>query len=79
MNLRGFFSFEALNGDYPLLGAAVENGIPTAVSGVSDAQKYFLASLFAGRVVYLTADALTAQYPQAAEAIARLTGEAKFE
>ena len=73
MNLRGFFSFEALNGDYPLLGAAVENGIPTAVSGVSDAQKYFLASLFAGRVVYLTADALTAQ--RAADAIRTLSGK----
>ena len=79
MNMRNFFRFDALNGDYPLLGAAVANGIPTAVSGVSDAQKYWIASLFEGRVVYLTADALTAQYPQAAEAIARLTGEAKFE
>ena len=79
MSMRGFFSFDALNGDYPLLGAAVSYGIPVAVSGVSDAQKYFIASLFAGHIVYLTADALTAQYPQAAEAIARLTGEAKFE
>ena len=51
MSMRGFFSFDALNGDYPLLGAAVSNEIPVAVSGVSDAQKYFIASLFAGRIV----------------------------
>ena len=70
---RGFFSFEALNGDYPLLGAAIGNGIPTAVAGVSDAQKYFIASLCAGRVVYLTADALTAQ--RAADAIRALSGK----
>lgn len=71
--MRGFFSFETLNGDYPLLGAAVGNGIPTAVSGVSDAQKYLIASLFAGRIVYLTADALTAQ--RAADAIRTLSGK----
>lgn len=73
MSMRGFFSFDAMNGDYPLLGAAVSNGIPVAVSGVSDAQKYFIASLFAGRIVYLTADALTAQ--RAAEAIRALSGK----
>lgn len=73
MSMRGFFSFETLNGDYPLLGAAVGNGIPTAVSGVSDAQKYLIASLFAGRIVYLTADALTAQ--RAADAIRTLSGK----
>ena len=69
---RGFFSFESLNGEYPLLDAALHNGIPTAVSGISDAQKYFIASLCAGRVVYLTADALTAQ--RAADAIRALSG-----
>ncbi len=73
MNMRNFFRFDALNGDYPLLGAAAANGIPTAVSGVSDAQKYFIASLFAGRIVYLTADALAAQ--RAAAAIGALSGK----
>ena len=73
MSMKGFFSFDTLNGDYPLLGAAVANGIPTAVSGVSDAQKYWIASLFEGRVVYLTADALTAQ--RAAAAIRTLSGK----
>ena len=67
--MRGFFSFEALGGEYPLLGATVANGAPTAVFGASDAQKYLIASLFAGRVAYITADALTAK--RAAETIER--------
>ncbi len=70
---RGFFAFETLGGDYPLLGAAVSNGIPVSVAGVSDAQKYLIASLFAGRIVYLTADALSAQ--RAAAAIGTLSGK----
>ncbi len=70
--MRGFFSFEALGGEYPLLGATVANGAPTAVFGASDAQKYLIASLFAGRVAYITADALTAK--RAAETIERLSG-----
>ena len=71
--MKGFFSFDVLNGDYPLLGAAVRNGVPTAVFGVSDAQKRLIASMFAGRIVYLTADALTAQ--RAAEDIRALSGK----
>ena len=58
--MKGFFSFDALNGDYPLLGATVKNGVPTAVSGVSGAQKHLIASLFEGGIVYLPAGALTA-------------------
>ena len=53
-----FFTFENLGGDHPLLGANVENGVPTAAFGLSDAQKYLVASLFGRPVVYLTADAL---------------------
>ena len=71
--MKGFFSFDVLNGDYPLLGAAVRNGVPTAVFGVSDAQKRLIASMFTGRIVYLTADALTAQ--RAAEDIRALSGK----
>ena len=71
--MRDFFAFEYLNGDYPLLGASVQNGVPTAVFGVSDAQKYLIASMFAGRVVYIAADALTAK--RAAESIAVLSGK----
>ena len=71
--MRDFFAFEYLNGDYPLLGASVQNGVPTAVFGVSDAQKYLIASMFAGRVAYIAADALTAK--RAAESIAVLSGK----
>ncbi len=68
-----FFSFENLGGDYPLLNASVENGIPTAAFGLSDAHKYLIASLWARPVLYLTADALSAQ--RAFEAISVLSGK----
>ncbi len=55
-----FFSFELLGGDYPELGNALENGIPTDVYGVSDPQKYLIAAMTQGRVLYLAADALSA-------------------
>ena len=71
--MRDFFQAEYLNGDYPLLAASVHSGVPTAVFGVSDAQKYLIASLFAGRVVYLAADALTAKRAQ--ESISVLSGK----
>lgn len=71
--MRDFFRFEYLNGDYPLLGASVQNGVPTAVFGLNDAQKYLVASLFPGRAVYIAADALTAK--RAAESIAVLSGK----
>ena len=68
-----FFTFENIGGDYPLLGASVGNGLPTAAFGVSDAQKYLIASLFSRPVVYLAADALTAK--RAYEAISALSGK----
>lgn len=68
-----FFTFENLGGDYPLLGANIENGVPAAAFGVSDAQKYLIAALFARPVVYITADALTAK--KAYEAISVLSGK----
>ena len=70
--MKGFFKYEYLNGEFPLLGAALKNGLPTAVFGVSDAQKYLTASLTEGRAVYITADALTAQ--RAAESMRILSG-----
>ncbi len=68
-----FFSFENLGGEYPLLGQDLESGLPTAVFGVSDAQKYLIASLIPRPVVYFTADALSAK--RAAEAIFALSGK----
>ncbi len=68
-----FFSFENLGGDYPLLGADLKNGVPTAVFGVSDAHKYLIAALIDRPVVYFTADALSAQRAQSA--ISALSGK----
>ena len=71
--MKGFFSFENLGGEYALLGQDVRQGIPAAVFGISDEQKYLIASLIGGRVVYLTADALSAK--RAAEAVGALSGK----
>lgn len=68
-----FFTFDNLFGEYSLLGQDVARGVPTAVFGVSDAQKYLIASLPEGRTVYLTADALSAK--RAYEAISALSGK----
>ena len=71
--MKGFFRFEDLGGDYPLLGAELLRGVPVAVSGLSDAQKYLIAAMCEGRAVYVTADALSAK--RAAEAIFALSGK----
>ncbi len=68
-----FFSFENLDGEAPLLRGDIDSGVPVAVFGVSDANKYLLASLFDRPVVYFTADPLSAQRAQ--EAISALKGE----
>ena len=61
--MKGFFSF----------GRDVEHGVPTACYGLSDAQKYLIGALPSRRVVYVTADALTAK--RAKESIAALSGK----
>ncbi len=71
--MKEFFSFEQLGGDYPLLGADLHAGVPTAVYGLSDPLKYLTCALFCGRAIYITADALTAQ--RAAETIRALSGK----
>lgn len=70
--MKGFFTFDNLYGEYSLLGQDVARGVPTAVYGVSDEQKYLIASLCGGKCVYLTADALSAK--KAYEAISALSG-----
>ncbi len=71
--MKGFFSFETVGGEFALVGAAAETGVPAAVFGVSDPVKYFIAALVGGRAVYVTADALTAK--RAAESIGALSGK----
>ncbi len=61
-----FFRFENLGGEYPALGADIAHGVPTAVFGVSDPEKYLIASLVGGRAVYIAPDALAAQRAHAA-------------
>ena len=71
--MKDFFSFDNLGGEFALLGRDVESGLPTAVFGLSDAQKYLIASAVRGRVVYLAADALSAK--RAYEALRALSGK----
>ena len=72
MNAR-FFSFENLGGEYPLLEADIRRGTPTAAFGVSDAIKYMIAGLTDFPVLYVTADAVSAQ--KAAREIAVFSGK----
>ena len=71
--MKDFFSFDNLGGEFALLGRDVESGLPTGVFGLSDAQKYLIASAVRGRVVYLAADALSAK--RAYEALRALSGK----
>jgi len=70
---RNFFSFEEIGGEYPAYAEDIRRGTPTAVFGVSDSLKYLLAGMTPLPVVYITADAFSAQ--KAAENIAALSGK----
>ena len=70
---KNFFSCEELGGEYPSLGNDIRRGVPTAVFGVSEPHKYLTASLFGGRLLYMTADALSAR--RTAENLRTLAGE----
>ncbi len=71
--MKDFFSFQSLGGDFPGLGYDLENGLPVAAFGMSDARKYLTCALVRRRALYVTADILTAQ--RAAESIAALSGK----
>ena len=70
---NNFFSYENLGGEYVSLGNDIRLGVPTAVFGVSEPHKYIAAALNRGRMLYITADAVSAH--KAAEALTTLTGE----
>ena len=57
---KNFFTFKSLGGAYPALENELRLGTPMAVFGVSDVHKYLIASLFENKVLYLTADAVSA-------------------
>ena len=71
--MKDFFSFQSLDGDFPRLGYDLENGVPTAAFGLSDARKYLTCALVRRRVLYVAADALSAR--RAAAAIAALSAK----
>lgn len=70
---RNFFSYENLGGEYLALSQDFRLGVPTAVFGVSEPHKYLTASLCRGKMLYVTADNVSAR--KAAEALTTLTGE----
>lgn len=71
MNVN-FFSCENLGGDYAAILQDVRRGTPTAVFGVSDTQKYLVASLTRGKMLYIAADPVAAA--KAYSAISVLSG-----
>ena len=58
---ESFYSFQNLKGEYPALYDDIRRGTPTAVFGVCDSLKYLLASMMEAPVVYIVADAVSAQ------------------
>ena len=58
---ENFFTYRNLGGDYPALENDIRLGTPTAAFGLSEPHKYLVASLIQGKVLYVTADALSAQ------------------
>ena len=70
---RNFFTFDNLGGEYPALKDELRRGTPTAVFGLSEPHKHLVASLYGGRVVYISADAVSAA--KAAEGIKTLSGK----
>lgn len=70
---KSFFTYRNLQGDYLALSEELRLGTPTAALGLSDPHKYLTAAATAGRFLYVTADAMSAQ--RAYEAISVLSGK----
>ena len=68
-----FFTFDSIGGNYTALKNDIRLGTPTAVFGVSDAHKYLTACMAEGKVLYVTADAVTAN--KAFTSISALSGK----
>ncbi|MBQ7369556.1 MAG: transcription-repair coupling factor [Clostridia bacterium] len=58
---KDFFSLQEIGGEYSTFEAEIRRGAPTAVFGVSDTFKVFLASLLPCPVLYVTADGISAK------------------
>ena len=57
---KDFFTYKSMGADYTALQQDLRLGTPTAVFGVSDAHKYFIASLSEFKTLYITADSVLA-------------------
>lgn len=71
--IKDFFTYKNLSGDYSALANDIRLGTPTAVFGVTEAHKYLIASLSEGMVLYVAADAVSAQ--KALQSISVLSGK----
>ena len=70
---RNFFNWRAGGEEYVRLSEDIRRGAPTAVFGVSEPHKHYLASLIESPVLYIAPDPLAAQ--RAAESIRALSGK----
>ncbi len=70
---KSFFTYRNLQGEYPALSEALRLGTPTAAFGLSDPQKYLTAAALEGKILYVTADALSAA--RAYESISALSSK----
>lgn len=71
--IRDFFTYKNMGGEYSALQQDIRLGTPTAVFGVSDAHKYFIATLSEYRTLYITADSVSAD--RAFTTISALSGK----
>ncbi len=70
---KGFFKYENLKGEYSALANDIRLGTPTAAFGLSETHKQLLASLTSGKLLYITADPVSAR--KAYEGISVLSGK----
>lgn len=70
---RGFFTPKNLQGEYPAIENEIRLGVPTAVFGVSDGEKYLLAGVCPRPVLYVCQNAVEAA--RAYGAISVLSGK----
>ncbi len=70
---KNFFTYKNLGAEYTALQNELRLGTPTAVFGVSDSHKYFIASLSEYKTLYITADSVLAG--RAYESISALSGK----
>ena len=71
--LKNFFTCKNLGGELPALENDIRLGTPTAAFGLSETHKFLLAAITQGKLVYVCADAISAQ--KAYAGISALSGK----